>query len=105
MTRYAFPAALAAILTLSACATTEPEAPPVYIPPPVVKTCTPTSQLTRVVIPEETETYFAITQIENPPYEPIERKEKLTRVVKEAQVIFVNDAGVQVTDICEEQGS
>ena len=87
---------------LMACETTpEPIEAPVIIEPPVLKTCTEISALTRVTIPEETQVYYAITEIENPPYEPIQRKEKQVRVVKEAQTIFVNSEGREVTDICE----
>ncbi len=92
------------IIGLGACATSpELETKEVIIPPVPIKTCTPISKLTKVDIPAETETYYAITEIENPPYEPIQRKETLTRVVKEAQIIYVNDDGQEVTDICEEQ--
>jgi len=75
-------------LILTACKTT-PEPPvieeKVVIASPVIKTCTEISALTRVTIPEETKTFWAITEIENPPYEPIQRKEKQVRVIKEAQ--------------------
>jgi len=95
---------LGAAIALSACRTTpEPEAPPVVIDPGPVQTCTPISALEKVVIPEETETYTAITMIENPPYDPIERKETLTRVVKEAQIIYVDSEGREVIDICDEE--
>ncbi len=92
--------ALAALLT--ACKTV-PEAPVevIEIEPPVLKTCTEISALTRVDIPAETETFYAITEIANPPYEPIQRKETQVRVVKEAETIFVNSEGRQVTDICD----
>ncbi len=90
--------------TLTACATApEPEVETVIIPPVPVQTCTPISKLEKVVIPAETETYYAITEIENPPYEPITRTQEMTRVVKEAETIYVNKDGEQVTDICEEQ--
>jgi hypothetical protein len=88
-------------LALTACATTpEPEPEPVTIITKPVSTCTPISALQRVVIPAETETFIAITEIENPPYEPIQRKETQTRVVTPEQVIFVDSEGRQVTDIC-----
>lgn len=101
MTRYAFPATLVALTALSACATKAPVAPPVYIPPPVVQTCTPTSQLTRIVIPAETKEQTAITEIANPPYDPIERRVKRTVIVKPAQVFYANNEGREVLDICE----
>ena len=94
-------ACILAGLALSACKTTPEPVEVVEIEPPVLKTCTEISALTRVIIPEETEIYYAITEIENPPYEPIQRKEKLTRVVKEAETIFVDSQGKQVTDICD----
>jgi len=87
--------------TLTACETTPEPIDVVQIEPPVLKTCTEISALTRVVIPQETETFYAITEIENPPYEPIQRKEKQVRVVKEAQTIFVDSNNRQVTDICD----
>ena len=100
----AFLPACALIATLGACATSpDADVKDVVIPPVPIKTCTPISKLTKVEIPAETETYYAITEIDNPPYEPIQRREKMTRVVKEAQIIYVNDAGEEVTDICEEQ--
>ena len=65
---------LGAALILTACKTTpEPVAPTIVIVPEPVQTCMPISALEKVIIPEETETYIAITSIENPPYEPIER--------------------------------
>ncbi len=91
-------------LAFGACATSpEPEVESIVIPPVPVQTCTPVSKLEKVVIPAETQTYYAITEIENPPYEPITRRQEMTRVIKEAEVIYVNKEGEQVTDICEEQ--
>jgi len=92
----------AAVAILSACETT-PEAPvqKVEIEPPVLKTCTEISALTRVEIPAKTETFFAITEIENPGYDPIQRTEKQVRVVEEARTIFVDSNGREVTDICD----
>lgn len=95
-----FPFIIAAAI-LAACETTPEPVEIVEVEVPVLKTCTEISALTRVVIPEETETFFAITEIENPPYEPIQRKEKQVRVVKEAQTIFIDSNGREVTDICE----
>ena len=95
--------ALAGAAALAACNTIpeEPVAPPVQIETPPLRTCTPISALTRVVIPEKTETYIAITEIENPPYEPIQNKETLTRVIEPERTIFVDSAGREVTDICD----
>ena len=100
---YTLPALVISVV-LAGCATSpEPEAGPIVIAPVPVQTCTPISKLERVVIPAETETFYAITEIDNPPYEPITRKEEMTRVVKEEEVYYVNKDGEQVTDICEEQ--
>ncbi len=90
------------LASLSACQTVE-QAPVklVNVEPTVIKTCTEISALTRVEIPAETETFYAITEIENPGYEPIQRKETQVRVIKEAETIFVNSEGREVTDICE----
>ncbi len=98
------PLILGALIALSACKTTpEPEAETVEIQIDPVLTCTPISMLQKVVIPEETETYTAITMIDNPPYEPIERKETITRVVKEAQIIYVDSNGREVLDVCSDE--
>ena len=90
-----------ALVSLAACATA-PEAPrePVVVNVPPIRTCTPISALTRVTIPEKTETFIAITEIDNPPYEPIQQRQTMTRVVEEARTIFVNSEGKEVTDIC-----
>ena len=94
--------ALTGTALLAACNTVpEPEAPPVTVEIPPLETCTPISALTRVVIPEKTETYYAITEIENPPYEPIQRTEEQTRVIEPERVIFVDSDGREVTDICD----
>ena len=93
-------ASLSAIM-LTACESTPEPVEVVQIEPPVLKTCTEISALTRVVIPEETKTFWAITEIENPGYEPIQRKEKQVLVIKEAQTVFVDSNGRQVTDICD----
>ena len=100
--RHAALLATAAAL-LAACNTVpdEPEAPPVEIAVGPIETCTPMSALTRTVIPAKTEVFFAITMIDNPPYEPIERKERQERIVEPERVIFVNSEGREVTDICD----
>jgi len=95
---------LAAVTALSACETVPdpiPEPVIVEIPEPV-QTCAPVSSLQRVVIPAETKIMYAITMIDNPPYEPIERKEKQTRIVKPAEILYVDSEGKQVIDICED---
>lgn len=87
---------------VSACATTpKNQAPLVIDTPAIVKTCAPVSALQRVVIPAETKVQYAITMIDNPPYEPIESKVKQTRIVKPAEIIYMNSDGRQVLDICE----
>lgn len=90
-------------IMLASCETTpEPEPEVIVIPPQPIRTCTPKSELERVVIPAKTEKFYAITEIENPPYEPITRKEERIRVVEEEKVFYVNTAGQEVTDICED---
>lgn len=92
---------------LTACASTpdplpEPE-PVVEQPEPVaVKTCIDLADLRRVVVPAETKKVIAITEIANPPYEPIQRREEQTRIVKPEYVYYVDDeTGATVTESCE----
>ncbi|MGJ8562049.1 MAG: hypothetical protein ACSHXY_00735 [Alphaproteobacteria bacterium] len=96
---------LAGLITpLAACATApepEPIPEPVTIIAQPVNTCVPLSALRRVVIPAVTKTVIAITEIENPPYEPIQRKEEQTREVSPEQVYYVDGSGRQVSDICD----
>ena len=90
------------LVVLAACNTIpEPVAAPVVVNVPVVRTCAPMSALTRVTIPAVTEQYYAITEIENPPYEPIQNKQTMTRVIEEARTIFVDSQGKEVTNICD----
>ena len=96
----------AAILTgLSACKTVPEPIPEtvIVIPPEPIQTCAPVSALTRVVIPAETKIQYAITMIDNPPYEPIENKVKRTIVVKSAQVFYVDSENKEVLDICDKE--
>ncbi len=93
------------IIGLSACKTVpEPEPIPepiiVEVPAPI-QTCAPVSTLQMVTIPAETKVQYAITLIDNPPYEPIESKTKRTIVVKPAQIFYVDSEGREVLDICE----
>ena len=93
----------AATLALAACRTTpEPEPVPVVEVPPV-QTCVPLASVEAVTIPAETETFVAITEIENPPYEPIVRREPMTRTVREAYVVYRRPDGTDVpkSNICE----
>lgn len=90
------------LLTLAACNTLpDPVAEPVVVNVPPMQTCTPISALTRVTIPAKTETYYAITEIDNPPYEPIQNKQTMTRVIEEARTVFVDSQGAEITDICD----
>ncbi|NNE57149.1 MAG: hypothetical protein HKN36_03490 [Hellea sp.] len=89
--------------TLAACRTTpEPEAPSVEVETQPVQTCTPISALEKVEVPAETETFTTIVLIDNPPYDPIERREQQVRVVKEAYFIYIDSEGKEVIDICGE---
>lgn len=90
------------LLTLAACNTLpDPVAETIVVEIPPMQTCTPISALTRVTIPAKTETYYAITEIENPPYEPIQNKQTMTRVIEEARTIFQDSEGKEITDICD----
>ena len=105
MTRTALLLSVAVMTGLAACETVpEPEPEPVIvIPPEPIQTCAPVSALTKVVIPAETKVQYAITMIDNPPYEPIENKVKRTIVVKPAQIIYVDTEGREVLDICDKE--
>ncbi len=85
----------------TACQTTQPEARTMIVTPESLQTCMSVEGLTKKVIPAETKVQYAITQIENPPYEPIQTKVKQTKVVKPAKVIYVNEQGSEIVDICE----
>ncbi len=105
MTRFTALAAATLASILAACASTpEPEVieePVVVIVPEPISTCTPISALKRVVIPAETKVFYATTEIANPPYEPIQRTEKVEREIKPAEVIYVDSEGRQVLDLCD----
>lgn len=94
-------ALLGAFSTLAACKTTAPQQQQVVIPPQMLQTCTPMSALQKVVIPPVTKTFYATTEIANPPYEPIQRTEKQVREIEPARIIFVNSMNQEVIDICE----
>ncbi|MEP1230162.1 MAG: hypothetical protein ABJG88_05760 [Litorimonas sp.] len=87
--------------SLSACAVV-PELPPapVVVSAPV-QSCVPVSALVRQEIPAETKVQYAISSIDNPPYAPIETTVKQVRIIKQAQVIYVDSGGREVIDICE----
>lgn len=98
-------AALSLLAGLAACKTIpEPEPIPepiiVEVPAPI-QTCAPVSTLQMITIPAETKVQYAITLIDNPPYEPIESKTKRTIVVKPAQIFYADSEGREVLDICE----
>ncbi|GEM_PF-3513860 len=86
---------------LIACKTTPlPPPPPVVIAPPPVKTCYNVAELQRVVIPAKTKTFVAITEIDNAPYEPIERRQEMVREI-EAEQVFYAFEGKEVANICD----
>lgn len=85
----------------TACQTTQPDAPTTIIAPETVQTCMSVASLTKKVIPAETKVQYAITEIDNPPYEPIQTKVKQIKVVKPAEVVYINEQGSQIVDICE----
>ena len=94
---------LLAATAMAGCKTTkEVETPTIVIPPQAIETCAPVSSLQRVVIPAETKVQYAITMIDNPPYEPIQSKVKQVKVVKPAQVIYIDSEGKEILDICED---
>ncbi|GLQ20188.1 hypothetical protein ACFFUB_03400 [Algimonas porphyrae] len=93
---------LSCLTVLSACQTVPDDMDTsVNIDVPEMRTCTPMSALQRVEIPAVTRTFTAITEIENEPYEPIQKKETIVREIEPARVVFLNSAGAEVTDICE----
>ena len=103
MSKRVFLLAGSMIVSLAACATApEPEPEPIKIITPPVKTCTPISDVERVVIPAVTETQYAITEIENPPYEPIQRRTERQIVIEEEKIIYVDSEGREVLDVCSE---
>lgn len=96
---------LGAALTITACKTVpkvEPEPEQIEIVTEPVRTCTPISAVERLVIPAETKTMTVITMIDNPPYDPIERREEVTREIKPAQTVYVDSEGREVLDICQD---
>lgn len=104
MTHFKFLILAGLTTSLTACATAPepaPIEPPVQIIAEPVDTCVPLSTLRRVVIPAVTKKVIAITEIANPPYEPIQRREEQTRTVTPEQVYYVDDTGREVTDICD----
>ncbi len=97
--------------TLSACAVIPEEEPvvetPIVVEVPPAPTCYEVSALQRVEIPAETKTVVAISQIENPPYDPIEQRTEQEIVIKQAEVFYVimdPETGNQteVTNFCSD---
>lgn len=88
---------------LAACNTVPDVPQTVDVKVPEMRTCVPMNALTRVEIPAKTETYIAITEIDNPPYEPIQNRQEMTRVVQEARTVFVNSEGREITNVCDTQ--
>lgn len=93
--------ALLSAMAFTACQTTQPEAPTTIVAPETVQNCISVASLTKKTIPAETKVQYAITEIDNAPYEPIQTKVKQIKVVKPAEVIYVNEQGSQIDDICE----
>jgi hypothetical protein len=117
--------ALIAAVSLTACLTTKPEPEPeivveqVEVEPAEVRTCTPKDVLTRLVIPAEYKTGWAITSIDNPPdyvTDPetgevreiknpsIESKVPYKKLIKAEQILYVDAENRVITDICEDEG-
>lgn len=105
---------------LSACVTTpepEPIPEPVVVAPLPIQTCTPASQLTKIVIPAEYKEGFTINSVENEPEyitDPAtgevrevtapaqETKVPYKILTKEEQIVYVNADNMEVTDICSD---
>lgn len=118
---YTVTAMLTPLFILGACATVEPEAPPVIvIAPPIVQQCIPINTLRKVVIPAVTKSGFSIVSIETEDemyYDPqtnkwvtveippIERREPWTKIITPEEIIYVDAENKEVTDICELNGS
>ena len=97
---------LVTTMILAACQSTpEIEEEEVNIDINPVVTCTPIDMLEKVDVPAETKMVTTIVLIDNPPYDPIERREEQERVVREAYTMYVDAEGQPVSDICELQES
>jgi len=87
-------AASFAAMTLSGCSLVpeEPQQPvvqaPVIVQAPPPPTCYEVTALQRFEIPAETRTVVGISLIENPPYEPIQRRTEQKIVTKQAEVYY-----------------
>lgn len=68
-----------------------------------METCIDISELRKVELPAETKIQYAITIIDNPPYEPIENKVKREIVTKQASIYYEDSNGNKVLDICDKE--
>lgn len=68
-----------------------------------METCINISELRKVELPAETKIQYAITIIDNPPYEPIENKVKREIVTKQASIYYEDSNGNKVLDICDKE--
>ena len=68
-----------------------------------METCINISELRKVELPAETKIQYAITFIDNPPYEPIENKVKREIVTKQASIYYEDSNGNKVLDICDKE--
>jgi len=83
------------------------EEPVAIVVPPVEPLCYEIAELQKVEVPAETKTVYAVSVIENPPYEPIEQRTEQRIVIKQAEVFYVKvdpETGNQaeVTTFCDE---
>lgn len=102
---------LSAVTSGCAVIPDEPEVviePPVAIVvPPVEPLCYEVAELQRVEVPAETKTVYAVSVIENPPYEPIEQSTEQKIVIKQAEVFYVKvdpstGSQAEVTSFCDQ---
>ena len=68
-----------------------------------METCIEVSELKKVELPAQTKIQYAITIIDNPPYEPIENKVKREIVTKQASIYYQDSNGNKVLDICDKE--
>ena len=68
-----------------------------------METCIAVSELRKVELPAETKIQYAITIIDNPPYEPIENKVKREIVTKQASIYYQDSNGNKALDICDKE--
>lgn len=68
-----------------------------------METCIEVSELKKVELPAQTKIQYAITIIDNPPYEPIENKVKREIVTKQASIYYQDSNGNKVQDICDKE--